>query len=161
MTRVQADPSSYLQVRLPAVLGSTLFLLILAGCGVTGSTPPGMAVQNVALSGVVHGGQQPVTQVEHRTFCDEQRRLRRNADPLATTQTETAGNFNITATIVCPTDTTSQTYPGVHRRESRPDHGNGQLGNLSGGRAGDCRNFRISDLCRDQRSYYRCGGVRV
>jgi hypothetical protein len=110
MTKVQADPSSCLQVRITAVLGSTLFLLILAGCGVAGPTPPGMAVQNVALSGVVHGGQQPVTQSNIALYATSSGGYGGTLNPLATTQTGTGGSFLITSTITCPTDQTSQAY---------------------------------------------------
>ena len=114
MTRVKAGPFFCLQFRITAGLGSTILSLVLAGCAVSGPiggpTSPGEALQNVALSGAVHGGQPPVTKSNIALFATSSAGYNGTLTPLATTQTDTSGNFNITTTIVCPTDTTSQTY---------------------------------------------------
>src|SRR5580700_8533157 len=107
MTRVQPV---CLPFRITAALGSTLLLIVLAGCGVTGSNPPGMALQNVALSGIVHGGQQPLTQSNIALYATSSAGYGGTLSPLATATTGTSGSFTITSSITCPADPTAQAY---------------------------------------------------
>jgi hypothetical protein len=65
-------------------------------------------MQNVSLSGTVHGGQPPVTKSNIALFATSSAGYNGMLTPLATTQTDTSGNFNITASIVCPSN--SQAY---------------------------------------------------
>jgi len=62
------------------------------------------------LNGIVHGGQQPVTQANIALFATSSAGYNGTLTPLATAQTDTNGSFTIATTIVCPTDTTAQVY---------------------------------------------------
>jgi len=110
MTRVPAGLLPCLRFRIAAGIGSTSLLLLLAGCAMSGTTPAGSAEQNVALSGLVHGGQNPVTQSNIALFATSSTGYNGTLSPLATTQTDSNGNFQIKSTVVCPSDTTAQAY---------------------------------------------------
>ena len=111
MTRQKADPKFCMPTRLAAALGSTFILVLLVGCSsVAGPASSGHAVQNLALSGLVHGGQQPVTKSNVALFATSSTGYNGTLTPLATTQTDSNGNFLISSTISCPADPTAQAY---------------------------------------------------
>jgi len=113
MTRVEAGQFLCLPSRITAGLGLTCFLLLLAGCAMNGPLAPavpGDPVQSLVLKGLVHGGQQPVTQSHIALFATSSSGYGGTLTPLATTQTLSDGTFNISSSINCPSDSTSQAY---------------------------------------------------
>jgi hypothetical protein len=111
IARVSVDLSSCMKFRIAAGLGSTCLMLVLAGCAVVEPAPPVVEQQQgLSLSGLVHGGQQPVGQSNIALFATTAAGYGGTLTPLATTSTNTAGGFTISSTITCPSDTTSQAY---------------------------------------------------
>jgi hypothetical protein len=67
-------------------------------------------VQNIELTGLVRGGQPPVTGANIALFATGDTGYNGTLKPLATAQTDSSGNFKVTTAIVCPTDPTTQAY---------------------------------------------------
>jgi hypothetical protein len=99
--------------RITAALGLACLLVLLSGCAMNGPLAPAVPadpVQGLALRGIVHGGQQPVTQSHIALFATSSTVYNGTLTPLATTQTLGDGTFNISSTVTCPSDSTSQAY---------------------------------------------------
>ena len=103
--RTQFRPVRTLAVCLPALGLATL----LAGCG-TGSSGndniPGTQGA-IKVSGIVHGGQQPVTQATIQLYTVGTTGLKAASTPLisSTVQTDSGGSFNITGDYSCTSAT--------------------------------------------------------
>jgi hypothetical protein len=88
-------------VRVAAGIASTLLALMLSGCALTTATAPQDTV-NVALSGKVHGGNQPVTGSHIALFATTSTGYGGLLTPLATATTDANGNFSFTTGYTCP-----------------------------------------------------------
>jgi len=93
--------------RIALGLIATAFLILMAGCGIGPAVTP-QSTEGAALSGRVHGGQQPVTQSNIALFIASSSGYDSKIAPVATATTNTAGDFSITSSYSCPTG--SQAY---------------------------------------------------
>jgi DNA-binding beta-propeller fold protein YncE len=103
------------QLQLPPVLTLTVCLsalglaTLLTGCGtgVSGTADVAGTPKAVQVSGIVHGGQQPVTQSTIQLYTVGTSGLMSASSPLiaSTVQTDSNGNFNITGAYSCTSAT--------------------------------------------------------
>jgi parallel beta-helix repeat protein len=92
-------------------LAATILVGVIAGCGIAGKITANQSV-SPALTGRVHGGQQPVTQANIQLFA-----VGTTGDGSASTSlmtkavtTDSSGSFVLTGAYTCPTPTS--TFPG-------------------------------------------------
>jgi hypothetical protein len=88
------------------VIATTLFFVMLAGCGYTGTGTPA-----IALGGSVHGGHQPVSGATIQVYAAGTSGNSSAAQPLLSdpVKTDSNGNFSIPASYTCPS-ASSQIY---------------------------------------------------
>jgi hypothetical protein len=88
------------------VIATTLFVVMLAGCGYTGTGTPA-----IALGGSVHGGLQPVSGATVQLYAAGSTGNGSAAQPLLSdpVKTDSNGNFSIPASYTCPS-ASSQIY---------------------------------------------------
>jgi hypothetical protein len=88
------------------VIATTLFVVMLAGCGYTGTGTPA-----IALGGSVHGGRQPVSGATIQVYAAGSSGNGSAAQPLLSdpVKTDSNGNFSIPASYTCPS-ASSQIY---------------------------------------------------
>jgi hypothetical protein len=87
-----------------AAVALALAALALTGCGVGSSAASSgpVSVTGLAISGKVHGGQSPVKTSTVNLYAAGTTGYGSAATLLASTSTDTSGNFNITAPYTCP-----------------------------------------------------------
>jgi hypothetical protein len=87
-----------------AAVALALAALALTGCGIGGSAASSgpVSVTGLAISGKVHGGQSPVKTSTVNLYAAGTTGYGSAATLLASTSTDTSGNFNITAPYTCP-----------------------------------------------------------
>jgi hypothetical protein len=107
MPSLSAFGVNRLTVRIAAGLTSAALALVVTGCG-TGSAPIPQDVSNVVLTGMVHGGQQPVTGAHIALFATTSAGYNGTLTPLAAATTNSSGNFTISTAYTCPA--TQQAY---------------------------------------------------
>jgi hypothetical protein len=88
------------------VIATTLFFVMLTGCGYTGTGTPA-----IALGGSVHGGRQPVSGATIQVYAAGTGGNGSAAQPLLSdpVKTDSNGNFSIPASYTCPSSS-SQIY---------------------------------------------------
>jgi hypothetical protein len=100
-------PGTILRRVIMAIAGGSVCAFSLIGCGV-GSSNPGPVDTMVNLSGLVHGGQQPISAATIQLYAATSGGYGNAAtamlSPAATT--DSGGNFTITSPYTCPTATT-------------------------------------------------------
>jgi hypothetical protein len=83
--------------------------LLLSGCGIAaGTATPSIANNHLTLSGVMHGGQQPVTGASVQLYAVGTQGDGSNAKALLqnAVQSDQNGNFSITLDYICPSQST-------------------------------------------------------
>ena len=113
----------------PTLCAATLAMTALAitGCGIGGTTAPSgpVMVAGSALSGTVHGGQSPVKTSTIQLYAAGTTGYGSAASLLASTATDTSGNFAITAPYTCPSG------GQVYITATQGDSGSGNNPNLA------------------------------
>jgi len=109
-----SDATLLHRLRLFAVTGIAITgSLLISGCGVGTPAGPAEAPTSLNMTGHVHGGQSPVTQSHIGLFATANSGTSnagygKSATLLATTSSDSNGNFSITSSYTCPS--TQQAY---------------------------------------------------
>jgi hypothetical protein len=100
--------------------------MVIAGCGASiGPTPFGEPVSSVAITGSVHGGQQPIAgaQIVLYAVGTAGNGSAANSAMHATVYTDSQGNFTLTNTYNCPTSTSEMYVVSIGGNPGLPSTG--------------------------------------